>query len=276
MKTRQEILKNFLTVFLEIFYCLLLMIGCYLSAPLYEAFAVEMQTVNNSSSDNPESVSDIPWEFRFVPLYVWLADMNGSVESGNVGLKDYFNDFEPGYTGHIEMVYDEKAGYILDFCKMNFGEQRDYRNQRYDVDLNNSMTELIMFSRLWKQPASFDFLIGLRFMDVTLDMKIDGDPTINRNEDWTDLIIGGRINWDLYQKKWIFTFRYDIGGYGWWKTSDLCWNMSGLINWQPMENFGLVGGYKAMGVNYRDKWGSDWFRYDVTLHGPVLGLNFIW
>ncbi len=211
-----------------------------------------------------------------MPLYVWLADMNGNIESGYVGLNDYFKDFEPGYSAHIEMIYDEKAGYIIDCNKMNFGEKRVYRNQMYDVDMNNSMTELIMFSRLWAQPSSFDFLIGLRFMDVKLNMKIDDVTVTDRSKDWTDLIIGGRINWDLYQKKWIFTFRYDIGGYGWWDTSDLSWNMSGLINWQPVKHFGIVGGYKVMDVNYRDKWGSDWFRYDVTLHGPVLGANFVW
>jgi len=245
MKTRQELLKN---VFLKICYFLLLIIECYCSTPCYEAFAAEMKPVPNTSANNSGSVPDSLWEFRFIPLYVWLAEMNGSVESGNVFLNDYFKDFEPGFSGHIEMIYDEKAGYIIDFNKMNFGEQRDYRKQRYDVDLNNSMTELITFSRLWTQPFSFDFLIGLRFMDVELDMKIDDISTINTHEDWTDLIIGGRINWNLYQKKWIFTFRYDIGGYGWWDTSDLCWNMSGLISWQPVKNLGLVGGYKEMGV----------------------------
>lgn len=43
-------------------------------------------------------------------------------------------------------------------------------------------------------------------------------------------------------------------------------------NWMDL----IVGGYKTMGVNDRDKWGAGGFRYNITLHGPVLGLNFVW
>jgi hypothetical protein len=39
------------------------------------------------------------------------------------------------------------------------------------------------------------------------------------------------------------------------------------------DNARVVGGYRAMYQDYTDGSGDNKFEWDVTLHGPILGLS---
>jgi hypothetical protein len=99
-------------------------------------------------------------------------------------------------------------------------------------------------------------------------------PTpLNISQDWTDPVIGGRWIWD-FADVWGLIAVGDIGGFG--VGSDFTWQAMGLVEWQPFRYVSLVGGYRALYQDYEDGSGLALFRYKVTLHGPMLGLNIKW
>jgi hypothetical protein len=66
----------------------------------------------------------------------------------------------------------------------------------------------------------------------------------------------------------------DIGGFG--VGSDFAWDAFGVIGYRfslfGQENSGVIAGYRALSQDYTDGSGRDKFQWDVTLHGPILGL----
>ena len=67
----------------------------------------------------------------------------------------------------------------------------------------------------------------------------------------------------------------DIGGFG--VGSDITYNPIGTVGWD-MTVFGndatLHAGYRVLYQDYEDGSGADRFAYDVTTHGPMIGMNF--
>ena len=57
-------------------------------------------------------------------------------------------------------------------------------------------------------------------------------------------------------------------------SSDFVWQGAALLTWQPWKYAQFIAGYRAVGIDYETGSGPSRFVYDVTLSGPVLGLNF--
>ncbi len=68
-------------------------------------------------------------------------------------------------------------------------------------------------------------------------------------------------------------FRGDIGGFG--VGSDFAWNVAGLL-FYDFDLFGkdasVIAGYRALYQDFEDGSGANKFAYDVTTHGPILGM----
>jgi hypothetical protein len=100
-----------------------------------------------------------------------------------------------------------------------------------------------------------------------------GPTLINENQDWTDPLVGARWMWG-FADGWSLIARGDIGGFG--VGSDFSWQALGLVEWQPWEYSSFIAGYRALDVDYEDGRGREYFSFDATVHGPVIGLNFKW
>ncbi|MBW1817507.1 MAG: hypothetical protein JRJ60_10130, partial [Deltaproteobacteria bacterium] len=88
-----------------------------------------------------------------------------------------------------------------------------------------------------------------------------------------DPLIGGRYLWKMADK-WTMILRGDIGGFG--IGSDFAWQAVGMIDFQPWKHVSFIAGYRALDMDYESGSGLDAFKYDVLMHGPVLGINFRW
>jgi len=115
---------------------------------------------------------------------------------------------------------------------------------------------------------------GARYTYLNTKLKIrNGGPQVDANKSWVDPIVGVRTIWQL-TPKWNVTTFGDIGGFG--LGSDLTWQAAGLVGYR----FGLFGddnarflaGYRALYQNYKSGSGSNEFKWDMTLHGPTLGV----
>jgi len=90
---------------------------------------------------------------------------------------------------------------------------------------------------------------------------------------WVDPIIGSRATVDLY-KHFQLLMGGDIGGFG--VGAHFTAAVTGLLGYR-FQLFGreaiAQAGYRAFWQNYSTRTDGSLFRWDVTLHGPVLGLT---
>jgi hypothetical protein len=100
-----------------------------------------------------------------------------------------------------------------------------------------------------------------------------GGPQVDADKHWVDPVVGIRTLWEL-TPKWTVTALGDIGGFG--AGSEFSWQAAGLVGYR----FGLLGddnakvlaGCRALYQDYKSGSGRNEFKWDMTLHGPVLGL----
>lgn len=110
--------------------------------------------------------------------------------------------------------------------------------------------------------------LGFRFTYLRAELDVrNGGPTVDESESWVDPLIGSRFGIDLADN-WNLTAEGNVGGFG--VGSDLAWNVQGFVGYQT-SLFGvpttLAAGYRALHQDYD----HDDFKWDVTMHGPVLG-----
>jgi hypothetical protein len=109
---------------------------------------------------------------------------------------------------------------------------------------------------------------------MKLDFKHVPLPSPSGGQDWFDPLVGARAIFDL-SEKWAVSLDGSIGGFG--VGSDFAWDAAGLIGYRfglfGKDNAAVFGGYRAHSQDYIDGSGDDKFEWDVTLHGPILGLT---
>jgi opacity protein-like surface antigen len=122
---------------------------------------------------------------------------------------------------------------------------------------------------------SFDFLTGGRYVWLELGIDVSGGPLggrdVERDVGWIDPFVGGRLLLTLSQKVSLVV-RGDVGGFG--VGSDLTWNLVGNVQYHLSHTVSLDVGYRALSIDYEQGSGTDRFRFDVIMHGPVLGAVF--
>ena len=59
-----------------------------------------------------------------------------------------------------------------------------------------------------------------------------------------------------------------IGGFG--ASSEITWDVMGALGYEISSSVSLVGGYRALGVDYE----NNGFVFDIVQHGPIVGAVF--
>ena len=129
--------------------------------------------------------------------------------------------------------------------------------------------------------TSVDLIAGFRWWYQELGLNIDADGpgpegiSVARSGDidWIDPIVGMRVRHQIDSKR-SFNFKGDIGGFG--VNSDFAWQLIATYNheWRTTNGrtwSGMIG-YRALSTDYSE---GD-FGYDLTQHGPVMGLSLKW
>ncbi|MFC1515214.1 outer membrane protein [Thermodesulfobacteriota bacterium] len=221
------------------------------------------------------------WEFNLAPFYLWAMSMDGdlTVMRNTVPLqadfKEITNSLEGLFTVHFEGMHNSGWGFLTDVAYLNVGGQDTTPGPlplTLDVDFTTVMVELAGVYRFSLDDNALDLIGGIRYygLDTEIDV-VNAPPRIDKDKDWVDAMLGARYIWTITDK-WNFIARGDIGFGG----SDLAWNLAGLFNYQPWKHVSLLFGYRYMDIDYDDGSGADLFRYDVSMHGPLLGVNFVW
>jgi len=231
------------------------------------------------------------WEF-FVAPYFWMAGLDGKttvngVESNvNFSFSDIWENLDVGAQVHLEGSKG-KWGIFLDATYLKLSNDGSGVSPAYGpVDIDVRLEEWIVegggFYRFLTRPidrdrgVSVDALLGLRYISLYGKLSafvplvgLDTSPSGTKN--WVDPFLGLRLMADI-TKNLVIALRGDIGGFG--VGSHFTYNASAIFgyNFSPMVSAWL--GYRILGINYEDGHGPDKFKYDVTMHGPIVGIGF--
>jgi hypothetical protein len=105
--------------------------------------------------------------------------------------------------------------------------------------------------------------------DIVPTISVD----VSRWQLWVDPMVGSRFTVDLY-KHFQLLIGGDIGGFG--VGSHFTYSILGLLGYR----FQMLGhaaiahaGYRTLSQNYATRTVGDLFKWDMIMHGPILGLT---
>jgi hypothetical protein len=239
-----------------------------------------------SAGETPDRKSG--WEYRVAP-YMWLhcADGDATVKGQKSDVDVEFSDIWDELNFAVLLTFDARKGnwgFLGDVMYANLGKERSGSGISIEPDLQALILNLGVFYRLgtWglsdaptkRTPTvTVDALLGGRYTSLDLELDIGGKlPDPEGDQDWVDPLVGIRTLW--LTERWTFSLEGSVGGFS--VGSDMAWHAQGLIGYR-FSLFGkrdarFVGGYRALYMDYEDGSGADKFEWDVTLHGPILGL----
>ena len=238
--------------------------------------------------EGPNKTDADDWQFSITP-YLWAVGLNGDmtvkgVDSDvDVNFSDILTNLDIALEAHFE-VWKGKWGGFFDGTYVKLKTDAGTTGN-IDITSTIVLVDFGGFYRVGTWPVgspenvgrslSFDALVGGRYTDLKVKFDPDRLPSFDQDKSWTDLIVGGRMIFD-FSEKWAFILRGDIGGFGISGSSDFTANGIGLVGWTFHPSWTLMGGYRALYQDYETGSGSNEFKYDVTTHGPILGLTFAW
>jgi hypothetical protein len=225
------------------------------------------------------------WQVTVAP-YLWAAGLYGDVTvrgvtaSPDASFIDILESSDSlfGLQGHVEVRRGRLGGFV-DVFYMKLGVDDAGRTQA-DIENRMWLVEFGLQYRVFETTGTegrggiaLDAYAGGRYSDMEIDIDTRGTPSVNQGADWIDPIVGGQAIFGLTERFYIL-LRGDIGGFG--VGSDFAWSALGLLGyrWQGAGlEWAILAGYKALGQDYTSDSGARRFRWDTTMHGPILGLS---
>lgn len=224
---------------------------------------------------------DTGWRFN-LSFYMWLPGVSGDVGAGpftadvDADFIDVVEDSDSvfGLSGRFAVEKGPWGGFVNGtYMQVGVDDTGGQLNQ-LDVTAELAFVEFAAKYRVheWDigdgRGLRLDVYGGGRYSHLELEFEPGVGPGLKQDKDWVDPIVGVWIGADLSQRWWA-RFEGDIGGFG--VGSEFSWSALGLIGYDFTmfkAPWTVYGGYRALGQDFED--GS--FRWDVILHGPVLGL----
>ena len=238
-----------------------------------------------------ESENDEGWKIVIVP-YLWALSLNGTVavkgqkSDVDISFGDILDNLNIAAMADLEVSKGRFGVYVHPlYAKMEDSVSTDAA--KADITTNMFILEFGVNYRLGPYAlgsttgASLPSVtvtpyIGGRYtyLDGDLNIKNDNLPSYTGDQDWIDPVIGLRTQWNI-TRRWNFILGGDIGGFG--VGSHFAWSALGLVGYRFNFSKSVTGnvllGYRALDQNYDTGTGSNYFEWDTTMYGPVLGLS---
>lgn len=241
------------------------------------------------------------WEFSLTP-YVWGTALKGDVGIGktDADVDASFKDILDHLNGALMLSLEARKGRFGLLSDSVFADLEDndgVADGGLKIDAGAKMFiqslagtyrvgtwQLADFDSAGPLSVTLDPYAGARYTflraEVTgkldlPDFGIDARRTSSQDEHWVDPIIGLRTIWNLGER-WSLVAAGDVGGTS---TSDQysaeAWALVGYhFNLFGQTDADLFGGYRVLKQKYEDGDGRDRFDWDMTIHGPIVGMKF--
>ena len=128
--------------------------------------------------------------------------------------------------------------------------------------------------RAWWQRADASLALTGTVNVGDLALNADGTLSASQSVSWADPLVGLRLR-HQFAPGLNFVASGDVGGFG--VGSQFSWQALAAINYDfcVRNNVTWSGmlGYKALSVDYSKGSGLTRYEYDMTMHGPILGIT---
>ena len=212
------------------------------------------------------------WSFRITP-YLWAVGLDGTTAA-------------LGQDVAVDVDFTD----ILDLLNLALMANMEFNNGTWFVVLDTQWgdleapietggpiggkieIELIIMDALVGLTVheNFDIYIGARYYDQDITVIPNMLPSVGLGDDWTDILVGFRVNND-FADKWSFAGRVDaaIGG-----DSDSAWLLQAMLLRHFGDNKHLDLGWRYYSVDYESGSELSRFKWDVVHSGPVVGFSW--
>ena len=274
------------------------------------AMAADFQMADQTVATT-EAVPPGGWNVRITP-YAWLTGINGTITAAgrSVSTSASFIDLVQNsdklipFMGYFEVSKD-RFSFAGDIFYSNIGFSGEKTKQlnpvagltidvkgkaaidtkltiaqaavAYDIiKQGNTAIAAYAGARYWNMEADVNLKITGSVDLANLGLKRKGSYAVAHSggTDWVDPIVGMRVRQQLTDRDELQLLA-DIGGFG--VGSQFSWQVFGGYShmWDLGEATKLAAsfGYRILSVDYEEGSGTDAKSFDLTLHGPVMGLS---
>jgi len=228
---------------------------------------------------SPQAADDGKWHFQFSP-YFWLASLHGATGGPNrtvqldESFSDIFGSLKFAFMGVFE-AHKDKWAIQTDVEFVSIEEDKATAGPLFSSA--NAEIKTFVFTpelgyKIYSDPDKGSFVQvmgGTRIWRISTDLTFNAGVLpavqIKSSRSWVDGVVGLRGKAALSEKV-FFLGRFDLGGGG----SKFTWQLFGGVGYNVTPKIALVGGYRALDVNYN----KNSFIYDMNQRGPIMGLGF--
>ena len=261
-----------------------------------------LATFGSLSAAAAETRTSDGWEISLMP-YVWATALKGDVAIGGVKAKvdADFNDVLDNLNVAVMLEAELRKGRFGIISDTVFAQLED-KTAEGQGRLETNATANMLIQTLagtyrlgtWQLgdlgaagplAVTVDPYAGIRYtyLDNELkgqldlpDLGIDDKRQVQDDKQWVDPIVGLRTLWDLGER-WSLRLTGDVGGIS--TTDQYSAEAVGLVSYRfglfGEDNARLLGGYRVLKQKFEDGSGRNEFDWDMTIHGPVLGLQIL-
>jgi hypothetical protein len=253
-----------------------------------------------AAAQDPAASAAVPsWQVSVTP-YVWGTAIKGDVGVGRTHAKvdASFKDILDHLNGALMLSLEVRRGrfgLLSDSIYADLEDNAASAEHRLKVDATAKMFIQTLAGTYrvgtWQLAATsagplsvtLDPYAGARYTYLDSELKGELDlpdfgvtarREVDKSEDWVDPIVGLRSIWNLGER-WSLVAAGDVGGIS---TSDQYsaegWGLVGYrFGLFGQDNANVFAGYRALKQKYENGNGRDRFYWDVTIHGPIVGLK---
>src|SRR5262249_36597062 len=134
--------------------------------------------------------------------------------------------------------------------------------------------DLYAGGRVWWQRAEADLAVTGTVNVGDLNLTREGFLSATKSVSWVDPLVGARLR-HQFAPSWNFTLSGDVGGFD--VGSKFSWPGPALLEHEICRTntaaWSAMVGYKALNANYSQGSGLSLYNFDMTIHGPILGVT---
>jgi len=236
---------------------------------------------------------DTGWKHEAV-VYLYGTGIDGDVGIRNisvpvdVGFDDILDNLKFGAMGYYEARKDDQWSLMIDAAYLSlYSKQTPVSNSILTINTKAELSQTIVEAMLaykvldHEDPSAFygdvkvDVIGGARYNQIKLSLGVEagalGAGSRSKKFDWVDPIIGLRTQFKPSDNVKVSLYG-DVGGFG--VGSDLTWQFLARVGYQFDNNLELSAGYRFLYMDYEEGSGADYFSYDATYQGPIIGLGY--
>jgi opacity protein-like surface antigen len=215
------------------------------------------------------------WQ-RTMLFYMIGASLDGDTQIGSTetdvheSFSDILDNLDLGAMGSFQARRGEWA-HTVDVIYTSLSQDGSTPSYTFKAEVDQLIAS---YDIAYALNERFEVLGGARYNSIDLDLTVRsaaGSANGRGSKDWIDPYIGFSANFPLGDK-WSLILRGDIGGFD--VGSKLAWQAVARVNWNFSDSFFATFGYRILDTDYEDGSGSSFFKYDVALSGPGIGIGW--